>query len=209
VRKQFADKADINIHFQPFQLYPDLPGKMDSNINIGGNNDGKDKGDWAREMKDALGASQKAVEDHTKNMKAYWKAEGLELSYGEGRWGSSFDAQRMIAFARDQGREDEMIEAIYTANHVKDLPLSDWSVLLDIAKEAGVEGAEEMLNSEDYVEKVKGQIKQFRRMGINSVPYIIINKTTAIPGAPEPEVLEKVFRTITEKGENALSALAA
>ena len=40
-----------------------------------------------------------------------------------------------------------MIEGIYAANHVHNLPLSDWNVLLKAAEEAGVTGAEEMLRS--------------------------------------------------------------
>ena len=62
---------------------------------------------------------------------AAWAAEGLKLKSpptglnedGGGMMGSSFDAQRLIMFAREEGREDQMIEAIYSANHEQDLCL--------------------------------------------------------------------------------------
>jgi len=205
------DRADIDIHFQPYQLYPDLPGSMDDKImlNTGGNNDGMDKNEFFKALGKSRGRTPEQGRQIREYLKKAWEAEGLQLSYSGGRWGSSFDAQRLIALARSQGREDEMIEAIYTANHVEDLPLSDWSVLLDAAEKAGVEGAEQMLKSEDYVAEIKGRIQEFRRMGINSVPVLIINGKFPIHGAPEPELLEKLFHQVIEKGDDSLAALAA
>lgn len=178
-------------------------------INTGGNNDGMDKSEFFKALGESRGRSPEQGREIRKHLQQAWEAEGLQLPFNGGRWGSSFDAQRMIAFARDQGREDAMIEAIYTANHVKDLPLSDWSVLLDASKTAGVEGAEKMLKSDDYVEEIKGKIQQFRQMGINSVPVVVINNKFPFHGAPEPALLEKIFHQVIEKGDDALSAMAA
>lgn len=134
-----------------------------------------------------------------------WHAEGLKLPYyqsvvegkdqpEEKKWGNSFDAQRLIFFARQQGKEDAMIEEVYKANHEEDMALSDWSVLLPAAERAGVTGAEEMLRSNHGVREVAAKIDSYRAMGINAVPVIIVNERHVISnGAPEPELLEKVF----------------
>lgn len=101
--------------------------------------------------------------------------------------------------ARQQGKEDEMIEGIYAANHVHNLPLSDWSVLLEAANKAGVTGAEEMLKSEwgkkEHAKKVQGYVN----MGINAVPVIVINDKYPIYGAPDKEVLVECFTQLIEK----------
>ena len=80
-------------------------------------------------------------------LKNAWAEEGLNLAFeGEevrpqGKMGNSIDAQRLIMLARRQGKEDGMIEAIYSANHVNNECLSDFTVLLRCAEEAGVTGA--------------------------------------------------------------------
>merc|ERR1712194_803732 len=104
----------------------------------------------------------------------------------------------LISFARKQGREDEMIEAIYSANHELNLPLSNRSVLLECAAKAGVNGTEEMLNSEQEVAEVRSKIQQYISMGIDAVPVIIINDKYPIHGAPEAEVLHHAFSQLLE-----------
>ena len=119
----------------PFQLYPQLPARY--------SNQGTVKDDLFNEL-----ISQRYGEAATPEKRKHradglvqaWKAEGLELKSpptglngGGGRMGSSFDAQRLILLARHQGREDAMIEEVYTANHTRDECLSDYAVLLACA----------------------------------------------------------------------------
>lgn len=200
MREQFADRADIEIHFQPFQLYPDLPKE--------GSNSGVDKAAFFKDMRERRaqlqGKPPRTEAEVLKSrawLKEQWANEGLTLNSGQGgRWGHSADAQRMIMFAREQGREDEMIEGIYAANHVHNLPLSDWDVLLEAAENAGVTGAKDMLASnwgkKEHAKKVQGYVE----MGINAVPVIVINDAYPIYGAPDKELLADCFEQLVEKG---------
>lgn len=189
--KDFSDKADIKIRFQPFQLYPDLKQ---------GDAEGVDKYVFFKELYEQRGSDEAAMKARFSHLQNAWKAEGLSLADRERghRWGNSFDAQRLISFARKQGREDAMIEAIYSANHELNLPLSSRSVLLECAAKAGVIGTEEMLNSEQEVAEVRSKIQQYISMGINAVPVIIINEKYPIHGAPEAEVLQLAFSQLIE-----------
>lgn len=196
MRANFSDKADIEIHFQPFQLYPDLP--------KGKSNDGVDKTDYFNDLRARRNPGAQSNDEERARRRKWlqdqWAAEGLTLNTGQGgRWGSSVDAQRMIMFARQQGKEDEMIEGIYAANHVHNLPLSDWNVLLEAADKAGVTGAEEMLKSDwgkkEHAKKVQGYVN----MGINAVPVIVINEKYPIYGAPDKELLADCFTQLIEK----------
>lgn len=128
-----------------------------------------------------------------KYLQEAWADEGLTLAERNGRWGNSFDAQRLISFARKQGREDAMIEAIYKANHVDNRCLSDFSVLLECAAKAGLEGAEAMLKSDQEVAEVWARIQRYVELGITAVPVVVINDAKVIHGAPEAEVLQEAF----------------
>lgn len=195
---KFADKAEFSIRFQPFQLYPELQR---------GDAEGVDKYDFFRDLYEMRGSSEAAMVTRFKNLQNAWKEDGLKLADRERghRWGNSFDAQRLISLARKQGRENQMIEAIYTANHEQNLPLSDWSVLLQCASQAGLVGAEEMLNSQQEVGEVLQKIQKYIDMGITAVPVLIVNDSHPIHGAPADGVLEEMFSRIIAKGaESAL-----
>lgn len=193
--KSFSDRADIQISFQPFQLYPQLK-RWDPN--------GVDKHKFFVDKWAMQGVDEAAVNARFKGLQGAWTKEGLKLSDREGGWGNSFDAQRLISFSRKQGREDQMIEAIYTANHEQNLPLSNWSVLLKCAEGAGVVGAEEMLKSDQEVAEVSDKVKKYVGMGINAVPVIILNDQYRIDGAPEAADLQEILTRIIEKEEKAM-----
>ena len=72
-----------------------------------------------------------------------WAEEGLSLKdvYGSidgARIGNSFDAQRLIFFARGRGKEDAVIETVYEATHERGECLSDRRVLVAAAAKAGL-----------------------------------------------------------------------
>ena len=136
-----------------------------------------------------------------------WKDDGLDLTspFGVkgGRWGSSFNAQRLIWLARQQGREDAMIEAIYKLNHVDNEPLSDHSSLLEAARSAGVQRADELLADPGGLgaKEVAAKTQEYVRMGINAVPVIILDEKYVISnGAPEPAFLKQTFATLIKTG---------
>lgn len=185
---QFADEAEVQIRFQPFQLYPDLPE---------GDNQGVDKIEYFQQLRTlrngGVDPDPEVVEERGRRLRAAWKNDGLNLAPKGGRWGQSFDAQRLISLARKQGREDAMVEEIYSGNHERNQPLSEWSFLVAAAGRAGVIGAEELLHSDQEADEVRATIRKHIEMGINSVPVIVINDRTPIHGAPDHEVLANAF----------------
>jgi len=192
--KEFADRAEITIRFQPFQLYPDLER---------GDPEGVDKYEFFKTLYEHRGSDEAAMVARFAHLQRAWSEEGLQLADRErgSKWGNSFDAQRLISFARKQDRENEVIEAIYAANHECNKPLSNRSVLLECGAKAGLLGVEEMLNSDQEVAEVLAKTQQFVSMGITAVPVLLINDKYPIHGAPEAEVLQQVFSQIIENGK--------
>lgn len=185
---QFADEAEFQIRFQPFQLYPDLPK---------GDNEGVDKIDYFQRLRTArnggVAPEPAVVEERGRRLREAWKNDGLTLAPKGGRWGQSFDSQRLISLARKQGREDAMVEEIYSGNHEQNHPLSDWSFLIAAAERAGVTGAEELLQSDQEASEVRAKIRKHIEMGINAVPVIVINDGEPIHGAPDHKLLADRF----------------
>jgi len=194
---QFADEAEFQIRFQPFQLYPDLPK---------GDNQGVDKVEYFERLRTARNGGvppdSEKVAENGRRLREAWKNDGLTLAAKGGRWGNSFDSQRLISFARKQGREDAMVEEIYSGNHEGNQPLSEWSFLIAAAERAGVTGAEELLHGDQEAAEVRAKIRKHIEMGINSVPVIVINDGVPINGAPDREVLAAAFAEEIRKNTN-------
>ncbi|KAL1524422.1 hypothetical protein AB1Y20_019317 [Prymnesium parvum] len=171
----------------PFQLYPQLP--------AGYSNHGVVKDELFKQLIDARAPemSDEQRRQRVAGLTEAWRAEGLCLSSpptglnhgGGGRMGSSFDAQRLILLAREQGVEDAMIEEVYHANHTRDECLSDWGVLLRCAERAGVRGAEAALHGGWGVKQTLAKIEEYKAMGISAVPVIVLHSfNESIVGAP-------------------------
>lgn len=192
---QFADQADFQIRFQPFQLYPDLPR---------GDSQGVDKRRYFLNLYEHRYQTTDPEPILTKNegrLTEAWKKEGLTLARREGLLGNSLDAQRLISFARRQGREDRMIEEIYTGNHEHNIPLSDRSFLVAAADRAGVVGAEAMLDGDAELEEVLAKIERYVAMGINAVPVIMIEDQPPIMGCPDTEQIAQVISDLVAREE--------
>lgn len=192
---QFADKAEFQIRFQPFQLYPDLPK---------GDNQGVDKIEYFQHLRTArnggVAPDPEIVEERGRRLREAWKNDGLTLAPKGGRWGQSFDSQRLISLARKQNREDAMVEEIYSGNHEGNQPLSEWPFLIAAAERAGVTGAEELLRSDQEANEVRAKIQKHIEMGINAVPVIVINDGAPIHGAPDRKLLADAFAAEIRKG---------
>lgn len=140
-----------------------------------------------------MGIDPDGWKDRFSRLTDQWAADGLTLAPLGGKWGNSFDAQRLISLSRKQGREDAMCEEIYKGNHEQNQPLSDWSFLLAAAEKAGVTGAKELLESDQEADEVRKKIRKYQEMGIDAVPVIVINDRAPIHGAPDHELLARSF----------------
>ena len=208
--KELGHNINVRVRFMPFQLYPQLP--------AGTSNEGMVKDELFKGLIDqrAPGMTEEQRRHRADGLVEAWNAEGLCLKSpptglntgGGGRMGSSFDSQRLILLAREQGVEDAMIEEVYAANHTRDECLSDWKVLLRCAERAGVKKAEVALLSGWGMRETVAKIEEYKAMGVTAVPVIVIDSYKNIPikavlssGAPEREFLRQAFLQLIETGK--------
>lgn len=186
-----AQRANIHIRFQPFTIYPELPR---------GDGPGLDKLAFFKRLGESRNPTR-SEEDrqlYWTRKQQQWDSHGLTLRMAGGNIGNSLDAQRLILLSRKQGREDEMIEAIYKANHEEDKCLSDWATLLEAAERARVEGAQAMLESDEGFKEITTTIQRYHAMGITSVPVLVIDDTHFIEGAPDVATLTRVLKGLLD-----------
>lgn len=184
---QFADKAEFEINFMPFSLNPDLPGGA-----------GVDKQKSRAKAMQRMGISDEDDAKRRQDTIDTWAQDGLKLSYG-GRTGSSFDAHRLVRLARRQGKEDLLVDELYSNYHEQEKCLSERSVLLAAAEKVGLVGAAEFLDSDQDVAELKLSYRKYQEW-TNTVPFFIINDTYTECGAPELPFLENLFSWLIDGG---------
>jgi predicted DsbA family dithiol-disulfide isomerase len=132
------------------------------------------------------------------------RAAGVGFAFNsssQSRVYNTFDAHRLLHWARNSGRQRELKRALFKANFTDDANVSDPQVLSAVAASAGLAPAEarEILLSSRYATEVREAENSWTSRGIHAVPGVIINGKWLISGGQPPEIFEQALRNIATK----------
>ena len=121
---------------------------------------------------------------------------------------STVHAHRLIRFAEPHGRADDIVEALFRAYFMAGRDIGDPAVLAAVAEETGLgrDAAAEYLAGEEDIEAVRAEDMHGRQLGIEGVPYFIVDGRYALSGAQEPEAFHSLFDVVTESFRNTAAA---
>lgn len=126
-------------------------------------------------------------------------AVGLELHLDRIKRGANtLDAHRLIDWARAEGREDAMVEALFAAYFRDGRDVGDHATLAAIAGAVGMDAAAvaERLSGPDGRAEVLDRIRYSRDQGVTGVPFFIFDGKLSLSGAQGEEtfllVLDRV-----------------
>lgn len=186
-----GDKIEAEIHFQPFELNPDMPAEGENTAQHVARKYGANP--------ERSAASRNAIREHG-------EALGFDFNYSsESRIWNTFDAHRLLYWAGIEGRQLELKEALFAANFTEQKSTSDHDVLVGAAKVAGLDAAKakEVLESGAYTKEVRAEEDVWRNRGINAVPSVIFNQRWMIQGGQPPRVFEQAIRQILDGSATA------
>jgi predicted DsbA family dithiol-disulfide isomerase len=100
-------------------------------------------------------------------------------------------AQRLILFAEQQGRGEDLIRVLFRALFQEGRDIGDLETLLELAGAAGFDrqAAESFLRSEQQAKDILAAHQRAERLGVRGVPVFVVAREQAIAGAQPPEVL--------------------
>jgi len=179
-----GDKLEADIHFQPFELNPQMPPE------------GQDINEHLAEK---YGASPAQSERNREAIRQRGEDVGFKFSMDKrGRIYNTFDAHRLLHWAELEGRQLPLKEALFKAYFTDGENPGDHSVLVRLASELGLDTAraKEILSSNEYADEVRERERFYQERGINAVPAVIVNDHHLIQGGQPAEVFEKALRDI-------------
>jgi len=180
-------QVTAEIHFQPFELNPDMPPG------------GQDLGEHLRQKYGSTPEQQART-------RAMITARGAEVGFtfrpeGRGRVYNTFDAHRLLQWAAEEGQAGDQYrlkKALLESYQGRAECVEAHEVLLAVVDSAGlsVSDARRVLDSGLYSDAVRERQALYRAAEIHAVPAIIINDEHLIEGGHPVEVFEAALREI-------------
>ncbi len=128
----------------------------------------------------------------------------------ENQVGNTSLAHELAAWATELGKGKAMWDALYRAYFGQARPIFDVDNLVSLAEELGLDGqvARAALTSRSYAERVRAEGREARALGANGVPFIVIDRRYAVPGAQPATVLVEALKEAWDtRIETGLSSL--
>ncbi|MED4452217.1 DsbA family oxidoreductase [Metabacillus fastidiosus] len=189
----FPHKNEVDILFKSFELDPNA--SLDTELSI--NEILAKKYGMSIEKAKAMNASvgQQAA------------AVGLTFEFDNMKPTNTFDAHRLAKLAESKGKDKEMTEQLLKAYFTDSEHIGNHDTLLKIAEEAGLnrEEAKSVLESEDFAEHVRADEMEAREIGVQGVPFFVINRKYAISGAQPVEVFNDTLQKVWEEENKKIS----
>jgi predicted DsbA family dithiol-disulfide isomerase len=117
--------------------------------------------------------------------------EGLEYHFDKARGGNSFDAHRLIHLAAAHGKQAEAQERVMRAYFTEGVAIGDREQLVALAADLGLDPdeARSVLVSDAYADAVREDERLAQRIGINGVPFFVLDRRYGVSGAQPAEIL--------------------
>jgi predicted DsbA family dithiol-disulfide isomerase len=179
-----GDAVEAELHFQPFELNPDMPPEGENT---------------AEHVAKKYGSTRERSDAIRELIKEHGAALGFTFNYGsESRIWNTFDAHRLLHWAALEGKALALKQALFKLTFTDQRSTSDHAALTDAVREAGLdpERAGAILASDEFAAEVRQFEETWRRNGIHAVPSVIFNQRWLIQGGQPPEVFAQAIRDI-------------
>ena len=189
---QFDHNDQVEITWHSYQLDPAAPPVSDMSMN--------------EMLAKKYGMSLQKAAAANSQVSSLAAAEGLEYRLDKARYGNTFDAHRLIQLAYERGLQDEVEERFFRAYFTEGEALGDTETLVRLVAEVGIdaEEARAVLAGNDYAEAVRADIQEAREIGIQGVPFFIIDEKYGISGAQSSELFKKALDQVWAESHPAL-----
>ncbi len=178
----YEHRDEVTVTWRSFELDPGAPAERAV--------------DGATHLAEKYGTSREgALAMHARMTEAAAR-DGLDFRFDIARGGNTFDAHRLLHLAAAHGAQDAMKERLMHAYLTEGELISDAATLERLALEVGlpVDAVQEVLSTDRYGAEVRDDERSAAQLGINAVPFFVVDRAIGASGAHPPEQLLELLR---------------
>ena len=177
--EQFPHAKDVQVVFHAFELDPGAPQERDPSV------------PHVERIAKKYGMSTAQAQANSDRLCETARGEGLAFDFDHIRSGNTFDAHRVLRLAQDKGVQGAVKERFMKAYLEQNALMSDHATLTRLAVEAGLKEGDvtDVLASDQYVKEVRADEAQARELGINGVPFFVLDGRLGVSGAQTSHIL--------------------
>jgi predicted DsbA family dithiol-disulfide isomerase len=175
----FEHRDQVTIRHRAFQLQPDITSTVPT----------------ADYLADKYRMPTEKVKEMQANVCAIADGEGLCYNLDDTLSGNTFDAHRLLLWAATIDKQDELLEAMYSAYFEKSQPLFSHADLIAVATSVGIHSndVEKILNSEEFKDEVIADRTLASQLGASGVPFFVVDMKYGISGAQPLEAFTQTL----------------
>lgn len=177
--------GEVEIIYKAFQLDPEA--KTEDNLSIN------------EVLAKKYRVSIEKAKDMNKNVASQAKLVGLNFNYENMKYPNTFMAHRLVHYASTKGLDKNLSERLFKAHFIENLNIGLKETLVKLAQDIGLDGAFEILASNQFSEEVKFDINEARDIQIQGVPFFVFNRKYAISGAQPLKVFQDTIKKVYEE----------
>jgi predicted DsbA family dithiol-disulfide isomerase len=183
----FEHRDQVTIRHRAFQLQPDITTTVPT----------------AQHLAEKYRLTESKVKEMQANVCAIADGEGLCYNLDETLSGNTFDAHRLLLWSAREGKQDLLLEAMYSAYFEKSQPLFSHEDLITVATSIGVSRDEvsELLQSDAFVDEVLADRELASQLGATGVPFFVIDMKYGISGAQPLEAFTQTLESAWQESQ--------
>lgn len=182
----------IKITWHAFELNPGAPKKVEGEV------------DYVGRLARKYGVSKAQSQAMIDRMVRVGAEKGLDFRFDRARPTNTFDAHRLLLWAATQGKQHALKERLFLAYMHEGGDVADRDQLVNLAEAVGLDPdrAQALLSSDELTREVREEEAAAHEMGVSGVPFFVLGRRYAIPGAqPADVILGALERAWEEQGE--------
>ncbi|WP_084138670.1 DsbA family oxidoreductase [Halalkalibacter okhensis] len=177
----------VKVDYRCFELDPAM--ERDAGYNI------------YEKLASKYGMSLDQAKTNCQNMERMAQEIGLDFRFDTQILTNTFDAHRLVMFAKEHGKIHEMTDRLLRAYYTEGKHIGNHESLETLAEEVGLDrgSVATMLASNEFGNIVRQDEKEAERYGIRSIPFFLVNQKYAITGAQSTDVFVQSLEQIIEQ----------
>lgn len=181
-----ASGHELDIRYHSFQLMPHLP--HDHAVDLG------------ELLEKERGFPRAQAVEMNRQVAARAAQIGLTYNMDDAIATNTRSAHRLTHFAKQHGKQHELMEWLFRAYLTDGLNIGDYEVLADLAAEVGLDrdAALEALRIGAFAAEFEADVQQAGQLGISGVPFFVFNGKYAVSGAQQMQVFQQALSKASE-----------